>query len=126
MKSTIKTLAILISLVLVSPLAKSSENYPQIEITTTSGVFVIELDRNRAPITVENFLNYLNSGFYKNTIFHRVIPGFVIQAGGYTVDLEEKETLPEIINESGNGLTNQRMSLGMARTNEPHSASSQF
>ena len=126
MKSIIKILAIFIPLVLASPLIQSSENYPQIEVTTTSGVFIIELDRNRAPKTVENFLNYLNDGFYKNTIFHRVIPGFVIQAGGFTVDLEEKETLPEIINESGNGLTNQRMSIGMARTNEPHSASSQF
>ena len=94
-------------LVLASPFIQSSENYPQIEITTTSGAFLIELDRNRAPKTVENFLNYLNDGFYKNTIFHRVIPGFVIQAGGFSVDLEEKETLPEIINESGNGLTNQ-------------------
>ena len=126
MKSAIKILAIFIPLVLASPFVESSESYPQIEVTTTSGVFVIELDKNRAPKTVENFLNYLNDGFYKNTVFHRVIPGFVIQAGGFTVDLEEKETLPEIINESGNGLTNQRMSIGMARTNKPHSASSQF
>ena len=87
---------------------------------------MIELDRNRAPKSVENFLNYVESGLYIGTIFHRVIPGFVIQTGGYNVDLSEIETLPEIINESGNGLKNQRMSLGMARTNEPHSASSQF
>jgi len=126
MKTLIKNIMVLIPLVLFSTFLQSSENYPQIEVTTTSGVFVIELDRNRAPITVDNFLKYLNNGFYKNTIFHRVIPGFVIQAGGYTVDLEEKETLPDIINESGNGLTNQRMSIGMARTNDPHSASSQF
>ena len=104
----------------------ASENYPQIEIVTTSGTIVVELDRNRAPITVENFLNYVESGAYIGTIFHRVIPGFVIQTGGYDVNLNEIETLPEIINESGNGLKNQRMSLGMARTNEPHSASSQF
>ena len=104
----------------------ASENYPQIEIVTTSGTIVVEIDRNRAPKTVENFLNYVQSGAYIGTIFHRVIPGFVIQAGGYDVNLDEIDTLPEIINESGNGLKNQRMSLGMARTNEPHSASSQF
>ena len=104
----------------------ASENYPQIEIVTTSGRIVVELDRNRAPKTVENFLNYVQSGVYVGTIFHRVIPGFVIQTGGYDVNLNEIDTLPEIINESGNGLKNQRMSLGMARTNEPHSGSSQF
>ena len=104
----------------------ASENYPQIEIVTTSGTIVVELDRNRAPKTVENFLNYVESGAYIGTIFHRVIPGFVIQTGGYDVNLDEIETLPEIINESGNGLKNQRMSLGMARDNPPHTASSQF
>ena len=104
----------------------ASENYPQIEIVTTSGTIVVELDRNRAPKTVENFLNYVESGAYIGTIFHRVIPGFVIQTGGYDVNLNEIDTLPEIINESGNGLKNQRMSLGMARDNPPHTASSQF
>ena len=104
----------------------ASENYPQVEIVTTSGTFTIELDRNRAPISVENFLNYVQEGFYTNTIFHRVIEGFVIQSGGYTTEFEMKETKPEIVNESGNGLSNRRMSLGMARSNEPHSASSQF
>ena len=120
--------SILVSLVflLLSNLSIASQNYPQIEFSTTSGKFTIELDRNRAPTTVKNFLQYVESGFYVDTIFHRVIAGFVIQAGGYTVDLELKETLPEIINESGNGLTNQRMSLGMARSNNPHTASSQF
>ena len=104
----------------------ASENYPQVEMVTSSGTFVLELDRNRAPVTVENFLNYVKEGFYKDTIFHRVIEGFVIQAGGYTKDFEEKETKPEIINESGNGLINQRMSIGMARNNLPHTGSSQF
>ena len=120
--------SILVSLIflLLSNLSIASQNYPQIEFTTTSGKFTVELDSNRAPTTVKNFLQYVESGFYVNTIFHRVIAGFVIQAGGFTVDLEEKETLPEIINESGNGLTNKRMSLGMARSNDPHTASSQF
>ena len=104
----------------------ASENYPQVEIVTTSGSFIIELDRNRAPLSVENFLSYIDEGFYTNTIFHRVIDGFVIQTGGYTTQFEEKKTKPEIANESGNGLKNRRMSLGMARSNEPHTASSQF
>ena len=108
------------------PQSIASENYPQVEMVTSSGTFVLELDRNRAPVTVENFLSYVKEGFYKDTIFHRVIEGFVIQAGGYTKDFEEKETKPEIINESGNGLTNQRMSIGMARNNLPHTGSSQF
>ena len=108
------------------PQSIASENYPQVEMVTSSGTFVLELDRNRAPVTVENFLNYVKEGFYKDTIFHRVIEGFVIQAGGYTKDFEEKETKPDIINESGNGLKNQRMSIGMARNNLPHTGSSQF
>ena len=108
------------------PQSIASENYPQVEMVTSSGTFVLELDRNRAPVTVENFLSYVKEGFYKDTIFHRVIEGFVIQAGGYTKDFEEKETKPEIINESGNGLKNQRMSIGMARNNLPHTGSSQF
>ena len=115
-----------LALILAGIKRDASENYPQIEIVTTSGTIVVELDRNRAPKTVENFLNYVQSGAYVGTIFHRVIPGFVIQTGGYDVNLNEIDTLPEIINESGNGLKNQRMSLGMARTNEPHSGSSQF
>ena len=108
------------------PQSIASENYPQVEMVTSSGTFVLELDRNRAPVTVENFLSYVKDGFYKDTVFHRVIEGFVIQAGGYTKDFEEKETKPEIINESGNGLKNQRMSIGMARNNLPHTGSSQF
>jgi cyclophilin family peptidyl-prolyl cis-trans isomerase len=108
------------------PESIASENYPQVEMVTSSGTFVLELDRNRAPVTVENFLSYVKEGFYKDTIFHRVIEGFVIQAGGYTKDFEEKETKPDIINESGNGLKNQRMSIGMARNNLPHTGSSQF
>ena len=104
----------------------ASENYPEVEIVTTSGSFTIELDRNRAPLSVENFLSYVEDGFYTNTIFHRVIEGFVIQTGGYTTEFETKETKPEIVNESGNGLSNRRMTLGMARSNEPHTASSQF
>ena len=121
-----KLLIIFIACLWTLPQSIASENYPQVEMVTSSGTFVLELDRNRAPVTVENFLNYVKEGFYKDTIFHRVIEGFVVQAGGYTKDFEEKETKPEIINESGNGLINQRMSIGMARNNLPHTGSSQF
>ena len=121
-----KLLIIFIACLWTLPQSIASENYPQVEMVTSSGTFVLELDRNRAPVTVENFLSYVKEGFYKDTIFHRVIEGFVIQAGGYTKDFEEKETKPEVINESGNGLKNQRMSIGMARNNLPHTGSSQF
>ena len=121
-----KLLIIFITCLWTLPQSIAAENYPQVEVVTSSGTFVLELDRNRAPVTVENFLSYVKEGFYKDTIFHRVIEGFVIQAGGYTKDFEEKETNPEIINESGNGLKNQRMSIGMARNNLPHTGSSQF
>ncbi|MBT3993866.1 MAG: peptidyl-prolyl cis-trans isomerase [Gammaproteobacteria bacterium] len=104
----------------------ASESYPQIEVKTTSGSFIIELDRNRSPISVENFLRYIEDDFFENTVFHRVIQGFVIQGGGYTPDLESKETYPNIINESGNGLSNRRMTIAMARETDPHTASSQF
>ena len=126
MKLQIKIIALVIIILSSAQLVKASETYPQIEFTTTSGKFTVELDSNRAPTTVKNFLQYVESGFYVNTIFHRVIAGFVIQAGGFTVDLEEKETLPEIINESGNGLSNRRMTIAMARESKPHTASSQF
>ena len=127
MKKYLKNLLLtLISCLIFMNQSIASENYPQVEIVTTSGTFTIELDRNRAPISVENFLNYVQEGFYTNTIFHRVIEDFVIQSGGYTTEFEMKKTKPEIVNESGNGLNNRRMTLGMARSNEPHTASSQF
>lgn len=100
--------------------------FPSVQIETSMGEFVIELNRMRAPITANNFLRYVLSGHYDNTIFHRVMPGFVVQGGGYTVDYEEKPLLPPIFNESGNGLQNLPMSVAMARFEDPHSASSQF
>lgn len=97
-----------------------------VEMKTSLGLIEIELFNDKAPITVENFNHYIKDGFYSNTIFHRVIPGFMIQGGGMTSDLTEKQTRPSIRNESSNGLLNERGSLAMARTNEPNSASSQF
>jgi cyclophilin family peptidyl-prolyl cis-trans isomerase len=95
-------------------------------VHTTAGNFVIELNRERAPLTVETFLGYVKQGFYNGTIFHRVIPGFIAQAGGYTADFKQKATKGTVFNESGNGLSNLRGSVGFARTNDPHSGTSQF
>lgn len=90
------------------------------------GDIVIELDRRKAPITVNNFLRYVDKRSYEETIFHRVVPGFVVQGGGYTVDFDEKPSYPEIYNESGNGLKNSLYSVAMARQNDPHTATRQF
>lgn len=100
--------------------------FPSVKIETSKGEFVIELNRMRAPITANNFLRYVLDGHYDNTIFHRVMPGFVVQGGGYTATFEEKPLHPPIYNESGNGLENLPMSVAMARYEDPHSATSQF
>lgn len=95
-------------------------------LKTTLGEITLELDAEKAPVTVRNFLGYVESGFYDGTIFHRVIPGFMIQGGGLTADMVEKPTKPAIANEAGNGLKNLRYAIAMARTGEVHSATSQF
>ena len=95
-------------------------------LTTNFGEIKIELFAEQAPKTVENFLNYVNSGFYNGMIFHRVIPNFMIQGGGMLPGMEEKDGNDPIENEANNGLKNERGTLSMARTNDPHSASSQF
>jgi len=87
---------------------------------------VIEVNETAAPVTSANFLRYVSEGFYDGTIFHRVIPGFMIQTGGFTADMQQKTTHEPIINEAKNGLKNTRGTLAMARTNDPNSASSQF
>ena len=100
---------------------------PQVEIQTSMGRMVVELFPDRAPITVENFLAYVDEGFYDGLIFHRVVPGWVVQGGGFRVGLEEQQPTREAIqNESDNGLTNSRGTLAMARTPPPHSATAQF
>lgn len=95
-------------------------------IETSAGNFVVQLDAERAPLTVENFLRYARTGFFEGTIFHRVVSGFVIQGGGYSTDLALKPTQPGLPNESGNGLSNHRGTIAMARTADPHSADAQF
>ena len=90
------------------------------------GTITLELDHDKAPATVDNFLAYVNSGHYDGTIFHRVIDGFMIQGGGFTEDMSQKPTLDPIDNEANNGLRNDRYTIAMARTSDPHSASAQF
>ena len=109
-----------------SPISTAAEQAPRVRLETTMGNIVLALDREHAPTTVDNFLTYVNDGFYDGTIFHRVIDGFMIQGGGYTADLSRKETRAPIKNEADNGLKNARGSIAMARTQDPHSASAQF
>ena len=97
-----------------------------VAMTTTQGIFTIELDEDKAPLTVENFLSYVRSGHYDGTVFHRVIKGFMIQGGGFAPGMKQKPTQGEIKNEANNGLKNLQYTLAMARTSAPHSASSQF
>ena len=102
------------------------ENKIMIKLSTSMGEITLELDAENAPITVENFLSYVDSGHYDNTIFHRVIPGFVIQGGGMVSGMQEKGTGTPIQNEADNGLKNLIGAICMARTNDPHSATAQF
>jgi peptidyl-prolyl cis-trans isomerase B (cyclophilin B) len=97
-----------------------------VTLKTSQGDITLELDSQAAPITVENFLKYAKDGHYDGTIFHRVIPGFMIQGGGFSSDMKQKSTQPSIKNESSNGLSNAKYTIAMARTSVPDSATSQF
>lgn len=99
---------------------------PRVALETSKGRIVLELSPDRAPKTVENFLAYVESGFYEGTIFHRVIDGFMVQGGGFTADMDRKPTRDPIPNESGSGLSNERGTIAMARTSDPDSATAQF
>ncbi len=101
-------------------------SYPRVKLTTTEGDIVLELDARRAPLTVRHFVSLVDEGHYDGTIFHRVIPGFMIQGGGYDRDLKSVENDAAIVNESGNGLRNLRGTIAMARLPEPHTANAQF
>lgn len=98
----------------------------KVRMETSVGTITLELDGEKSPKTVANFVKYAGDGFYDGTIFHRVIDGFMIQGGGFTPDMKQKKTNPAIVNEAANGLSNRRGTIAMARTNEPHSATSQF
>lgn len=118
-----RLLALLIAL-LISTAAWAAN--PKVELKTTMGAIVIELYPENAPKTVDNFLKYVKDGFYDGTIFHRVMPGFMAQGGGFTKGFEQKPTRPAIRNEAGNGLRNAIGTVAMARTRDPHSATAQF
>lgn len=100
--------------------------FPQVKLQTNMGVIIVELDRTKAPLTVDNFLSYVVKGEYDNTIFHRVEKEFVVQGGGYSTDKELKESDKTIVNEAGNGMKNDFATIAMARENKPHSANRQF
>jgi peptidyl-prolyl cis-trans isomerase A (cyclophilin A) len=121
----IKMLAFGLIFLAAASLADAQAN-PQVVLKTSKGDIVLELDPVRAPITVKNFLAYVEAKFYDGTIFHRVIPGFMIQGGGLTPDFQEKTAKPSIKNEAGNGLKNSRGSIAMARMQDLNSATCQF
>lgn len=125
MRKTLVTLLFALS----SSLALAADKvpaHPHIEMVTSVGTIKLELDGKQAPITVAHVLKLVDNGFYDGTIFHRVIPGFMAQGGGYTPGLKLKEKGASIVNESGNGLSNLRGTIAMARTGDPHSANTQF
>lgn len=122
---TRRAAVVALAMVAIAP-AVFAAQATQVKVDTNMGAFVIELNAKAAPKTVENFLAYVRSGFYKNTLFHRVIPNFMIQGGGFVMGMEEKDTRAPIALESRNGLSNVRGTIAMARTNDPNSATSQF
>ena len=114
------------ALLLAVGLTAHAQDNPRVRVDTNLGKFVIELDPARAPLTVANFLEYMSAGHYNGTIFHRVIANFVAQGGGYDEKYVEKPVRAGIPNESGNGLSNRRGTVGLARTGDPHSGNAQF
>ncbi len=124
MPRSLPSLFVLLFALLIAPAALAAN--PKVEIKTSLGAVVIELYPENAPKTVENFLQYVKDGFYDGTIFHRVIPGFMAQGGGFTPNFQQKPVRPAIRNEAGNGLRNASGTVAMARTADPHSATAQF
>ena len=122
MKSIVSLLCLFVATQVMSAETKS----PVVEMQTNFGMIVLELNAEKAPKTVANFLQYAKDGFYEGTIFHRVIGNFMIQGGGFTKDYQEKKTQPPIHNEANNGLKNTQGTIAMARTSNPHSATAQF
>ncbi len=126
MKTTLHRFAISCLLLCLAPLAQAGDAHPRVLLKTNQGDILLELDAKAAPATVENFLQYVDSGFYDGTIFHRVISDFMIQGGGFTQDFSKKQPRAAIKNEADNGLKNNRGTIAMARTSAPHSATAQF
>ena len=125
MKNPMATLGLLTSLSLAS-LWSAQAAEVQVVMQTSKGTIELALDSAKAPKTVENFVSYAKAGFYNGTIFHRVIPGFMVQGGGFTPAMEQRPTREPIENEASNGLKNLRGTIAMARTGDPHSATAQF
>lgn len=119
-------LRFLVTLIAVLCSAVSFAANPQVELKTNMGAIVLELYPDRAPATVKNFMQYVNDGHYNGTVFHRVIPKFMIQGGGFTPDFKQKPTRQPIRNEADNGIKNTAGTVAMARTSDPHSATAQF
>lgn len=119
-------LLILLLTAFASSVTHAADAFPRVKMQTNKGDIILELNAQKAPKTVENFLNYVNSGFYDGTIFHRVISNFMIQGGGYDRNYKRRPTNPAIKNEANNGLKNARGTIAMARTPDPHSATAQF
>ena len=129
MKKTLLLILLALTCSIVTTTASAADKvpaHPHIEVVTTEGTFKLELDGKAAPLTVTNFLKLVDTGFYDGTVFHRIIPGFMAQGGGYTPGSKLKESAANVPNESGNGLSNLRSTIAMARTGDPHSANSQF
>lgn len=116
--------ALVLALVMISP--TYAADAPRVKFSTNMGDIVVEVYPEKAPKTVANFLKYVDDGFYNGTIFHRVIANFMIQGGGFTADFKRKTTAAPVINEANNGLKNDRGTIAMARTSDPHSATAQF
>jgi peptidyl-prolyl cis-trans isomerase B (cyclophilin B) len=126
-----RILLLFMMLFLTSTLSFATENnmsdtQTKVKLTTTLGTFIIQLNTEKAPVSSANFLTYVNEGFYNGTIFHRVIPGFMAQGGGFDTSFNQKAVHAPIKNEANNGLVNSRGTLAMARTNDPNSATAQF
>ncbi len=126
MRMTFVATLVLLAAVAPGDAQETAKGNPQVVLETSKGKIVLELYADKAPVTVKNFLAYVDAKFYDGTIFHRVIPNFMIQGGGFTADMNQKPTNDPIQNEADNGMKNQRGTIAMARTNVPHSATSQF
>ncbi len=125
-KTTFALAGLALSAGLFAATGASAQTSPQVELKTSLGAIVLELDPAKAPKTVANFLQYVNSKHYDGTIFHRVMDGFMIQGGGFTADMQQKPTQPPIPLEARNGLKNDKYTVAMARTGDPNSATAQF
>ncbi|WP_428944864.1 peptidylprolyl isomerase A [Pantoea sp. FN060301] len=126
LKRTLAAVATVLALSSVTAPTFAAKGDPHVLLITSAGAIELELNNQKAPVSTKNFVDYVNSGFYNNTTFHRVIPGFMVQGGGFTQDMQQKPTNAPIKNEADNGLLNKRGTISMARTANKDSATSQF